>query len=264
MTAEFEHRFLGERLIPVFAGVLVFSAALIFLPLASAQFNGVPASVTSIGFGGHFDRAPGVPPSVTSFGFGQNTGRTDTIVFPAANRQFFNEPDCCINPLFPRNPNPPRLFRHRHHHEFFPAGGEVLAVPYAVPYPVAVEPSADEVTDEEDYQGGPTIFDRRGPGERRRLQRDYAEPLRQDDQPKDSAAATATESPADQPQTVLVYKDGHQDEIQNYAVVGEMLYDLSPGHRRKIALADLDLAATVKQNDDRGIDFRLPPGLQKN
>ena len=46
--------------------------------------------------------------------------------------------------------------------------------------------------------------------------------------------------------------------------MGEMLYDLSPGHRRKIALADLDLAATVKQNDDRGIDFRLPPGLQRN
>ena len=63
---------------------------------------------------------------------------------------------------------------------------------------------------------------------------------------------------------MLVFKDGHQDEIQNYAVVGEMLYDLSPGHRRRIALADLDLATTVKLNDDRGIDFRLPPDLKRN
>jgi len=34
---------------------------------------------------------------------------------------------------------------------------------------------------------------------------------------------------------------------------------LSEGHRRKIPLADLDLQATGKQNDDRGVDFRLPP-----
>jgi hypothetical protein len=33
---------------------------------------------------------------------------------------------------------------------------------------------------------------------------------------------------------------------------------LTAGHRQKIALADLDLTATAKQNDDRGIDFQLP------
>jgi hypothetical protein len=37
-----------------------------------------------------------------------------------------------------------------------------------------------------------------------------------------------------------------------------MLYDLTGGHRQKIALADLDLTATSKQNDDRGIDFEVP------
>jgi hypothetical protein len=265
MDRDFEDPSFVRQLITAVAIFLVSVSVFVFSPPASAQFNGVPASVTSIGFGGHFDRAPGVPASVTSFGFGQNAGRTGAVVFPVPNGQFFNEPDCCINPLFPRDANPPRLFRHHHHHDFFPAGGSVFAVPYAVPYPVAVEPSADEVTDEEDYRGGPTIFDRRGPGERsRRARQDYADSSRSDDQPKDSAAVASQESPADQPETVLVYKDGHQDEIQNYAVVGEMLYDLSPGHRRKIALADLDLAATVKQNDDRGIDFRLPPGLQRN
>jgi hypothetical protein len=57
---------------------------------------------------------------------------------------------------------------------------------------------------------------------------------------------------------VLVFKDGHQLEVANYAIVGNMLYDLTGGHRQKIALADLDLTATSKQNDDRGIDFEVP------
>jgi len=62
----------------------------------------------------------------------------------------------------------------------------------------------------------------------------------------------------DQPQTVLVFKDGRQIEVANYAIVGSTLYDLTGGRRQKIALADLDLTATAKRNDDRGIDFQLP------
>ncbi len=64
--------------------------------------------------------------------------------------------------------------------------------------------------------------------------------------------------------TVLVFKDGHQSEVENYAIFGQTLFDLTPGHRRKIALADLDLVATEKQNDDRGVTFQLPPGTQAN
>ena len=47
-------------------------------------------------------------------------------------------------------------------------------------------------------------------------------------------------------------------EVQNYAIVGDMLYDMTPGRRTRIAIADLDLPATAKENDDRGIDFELP------
>jgi hypothetical protein len=53
-------------------------------------------------------------------------------------------------------------------------------------------------------------------------------------------------------------------EVQNYAIVGNMLYDLTPGHHGKIAIADLDVAATAKQNDDRGIDFHVPAGSEAN
>ena len=66
----------------------------------------------------------------------------------------------------------------------------------------------------------------------------------------------------DEPQTTLVFKDGQQLDVANYAIVGNTLYDLTPGHRRKIALAELDLSATAKENDGRGIDFQLPPSAK--
>ena len=63
---------------------------------------------------------------------------------------------------------------------------------------------------------------------------------------------------------MLVFKDGHTLEVKNYAIQGDLLYDLTPGHPRKITLADLDMSATQKQNDDRGIDFQLPARTNGN
>jgi hypothetical protein len=61
--------------------------------------------------------------------------------------------------------------------------------------------------------------------------------------------------------TVLVYRDQHKREIQNYAIVGNTLWNFAPPHTEKIPLADLDLTATAKANDDRGIAFKVPaPG----
>src|SRR2546428_3227279 len=74
MDTELEHSSFLRQLISA-ATIFAFSV-FIFLPAASAQINGVPASVTSIGFGGNFDRAPGPPASVTSLGFGGQVGRT--------------------------------------------------------------------------------------------------------------------------------------------------------------------------------------------
>ncbi|MGH9523750.1 MAG: hypothetical protein ACRD3E_14580, partial [Terriglobales bacterium] len=65
---------------------------------------------------------------------------------------------------------------------------------------------------------------------------------------------------AQQAPIVLVYKDGHQREVQNYAIVGKYLYDISGFSSQKILLADLNLAATMKANEDRGVDFSLPTG----
>ena len=64
------------------------------------------------------------------------------------------------------------------------------------------------------------------------------------------------------PATVLVFHDQHQQEVQNYAIVGQTLWNFSPQRTEKIPLSQLDLAATIKANDARGVDFRLPASNQ--
>ncbi len=60
------------------------------------------------------------------------------------------------------------------------------------------------------------------------------------------------------PATVLVFHDQHQQEVRNYAIIGQTLWNFAPQHTQKIPLSDLDLPATTKANDERGVDFRLP------
>ncbi len=64
------------------------------------------------------------------------------------------------------------------------------------------------------------------------------------------------------PSTVLVFRDQHQQEVQNYAIVGQTLWNFSSGRTQKIPLSVLDVAATQKANDDRGVEFRLPSGSE--
>jgi hypothetical protein len=59
-------------------------------------------------------------------------------------------------------------------------------------------------------------------------------------------------------ETVLVFGDKHTEEIQNYAVVGNTLWVFTELRARKIPIANLDVPATTRANDDRGVDFRLP------
>jgi len=60
------------------------------------------------------------------------------------------------------------------------------------------------------------------------------------------------------PPTVLLFRDQRKKEVQNYAIVGQTLWIFSQQHTEKIPLSDLDLPATEKANNDRGVDFRVP------
>ena len=57
---------------------------------------------------------------------------------------------------------------------------------------------------------------------------------------------------------MLIYRDGHAEDVQNYAIVGKTIWVFDESRAKKIPLAELDLAATKRGNEDRGIDFVLP------
>jgi hypothetical protein len=87
---------------------------------------------------------------------------------------------------------------------------------------------------------------------------------------QDYAQAPARPAPAPVPQpsvqvkaqedlpVVVVFLDKHIREVKNYAVANEMLVVLDGNKRTKFPLADIDLAATMKLNDERGVDFQIP------
>jgi len=67
------------------------------------------------------------------------------------------------------------------------------------------------------------------------------------------------------PPAVLVFRDGHQEEIEKYTIIGSVIYAQADywstgSWRRKVAIADLDIPATLKMNRERGGRFSLPSG----
>jgi len=65
------------------------------------------------------------------------------------------------------------------------------------------------------------------------------------------------------PPAILVYRDGHTEEVSSYSIIGTALYTKSDywtsgAWTRKIQVADLDVPATIRQNQVRGVKFDLP------
>ena len=58
--------------------------------------------------------------------------------------------------------------------------------------------------------------------------------------------------------TLLVFRDKHTQEVQNYAIVGGTVWIFSEQRATKLPLSWLDIEATTKANEDRGIDFQIP------
>jgi hypothetical protein len=84
----------------------------------------------------------------------------------------------------------------------------------------------------------------------------------QEDRDRDSYARRSQprekERAAVGPATALVFRDQHVEEVRNYAIAGGTLWVLNEQAAKKIPLTQLDLVATAKMNDDRGVDFQVP------
>jgi hypothetical protein len=81
--------------------------------------------------------------------------------------------------------------------------------------------------------------------------------LREEREARESSGSQARPKTEVQP-TQLVFRDKHTEDVQNYAIVGQTFWVLSPQRARKIPLGDLDIPATKKANDDHGVEFQLP------
>jgi len=77
----------------------------------------------------------------------------------------------------------------------------------------------------------------------------------------ESAALTPPQK--EMPPAVLVYRDGHSEEVSNYSIIGRVMYTKSDywtsgAWTRTIQIADLNIPETIEKNRERGITFELP------
>lgn len=258
----------------------------LFAASAMAQINGVPASVasqTSRSFSPGVPASvtsqtsksytPGVPASVTSLGpngfqagapFGAPLTRPTTTISCIAGGAY------CAPTTFPAV-NTGLKHGHRHNRFGFGYGygyGGYLYAPYMYSdYPAYSPDGADmgagynylqpsTVTVEPDPPA-PTIYERRPTTrpyarDEARYDNDYRGPA------SDSAPRSTTIGVGEQETTTLVFADGHQMDVHNYAIVGQNLFNFDGTGPFKIKLAELNLHATEKVNEDNGVEFKLP------
>ena len=207
--------------------------------------GGPPASVTSMTGSG---MNPGIPASVTSMRPSFQSELNDS--FRRHGRDFDGDGD---NDRGHRVP----VFIPIYPYYGYPAyyGDYNMAPAYAQPQP----PAATQPQPEAPAQ---TVFENR-PGYKAPPPEPAATAEVSAPAPSALAEKAAPEEP--EPKTVLIFKDGHKLEVGNYVIVGDTLYNLSGAYRSyKIALADLDIKATIKANSDRGLEFHLPDAANKN
>jgi hypothetical protein len=217
------------------------------LPLTAAAqmrgggFRGGAARGVSRGFAG--PRMNGA----TRFGFRTGTGTSvafGTNFFPnrVHHRVFFNRP------FFSPFASP------------FAFGGYPLAYPYIYDYPfgAAYQSLGDqqETAVAPQQYTPPPQYDRTDELNRRidRLTDEIANLRQQQTQPPPAMAETTQQPPA----TTLVFKDHHEEPVQNYAIVGQTLWVFSERTSHKVPLSDIDVAATRQANSARGIQFNVP------
>jgi len=80
-----------------------------------------------------------------------------------------------------------------------------------------------------------------------------------------TGAKEAVPSPAKLPPAVLVFRDGHNEEVERYMIRGDVIfadanYWSTGSWTRKVPIVELDISATKKINEERGVKFTLPAG----
>jgi hypothetical protein len=75
------------------------------------------------------------------------------------------------------------------------------------------------------------------------------------------ASVTAAAVPAAEPQLTVIFRDGHTQQIRNYALTRTALIvldDAASGRQQRISLDQINLPATQQSAQDAGLDFHPP------
>jgi hypothetical protein len=108
----------------------------------------------------------------------------------------------------------------------------------------------DAMSQQADSRYGEHSMDSR---ERRRPPQEERKSEKREDNDPPAAVPVEDKTPA----AVFIFKDGHQLETKNYAIMNGTLIDFSSKTLKKIQLDEIDSAATLKANDDRGVAVKL-------
>jgi len=161
----------------------------------------------------------------------------------------------------------PAFSHHFHHHPFGNAGGiffsdlgyePVSSQPVSVIVVQPPAPAAPPTVEESHPPAKPLLLELQGD---RWVQVEHFQMTR-GALPDHNAKAQTKNAPEE---TLLVFRDGHSESTTGYAVIGDALYEqrnywASGSWTKKIAMADLDLPATIQANQQQGLRFRLPAG----
>jgi len=233
--------------------IAVLLAAAAFPPSLEGQMRAVqrPNVPGRISVGPHF--RPGQPPpggfrTVMPRPLGRRGVFVRTGVFPNHFRfSLFFGNSCFTDPFFDPFFCQQFFFRNRF----------LFAQPVFLPYPVYTAPYSQVVE-----QTPSTVADRGSDlaGELERLT-DEVERLREEQTAREQARLTPPRRPSAEenvPSTILVFRDGHRSEVQNYAIVEQTMWVFTEQRARKISVSDLDVEATRKVNAEHGVEFRFP------
>ena len=79
--------------------------------------------------------------------------------------------------------------------------------------------------------------------------------LRDEREAPQPASAPARSERSYGPPVTLVFRDGRRVEASNYAIAGDTFWIVSERSARKVAMSDLDVAATRKANEQSGVEL---------
>ena len=148
----------------------------------------------------------------------------------------------------------PFFFPHRfHHRRFFFATFPWWYYSYPIGYSGYSSYDSSNASYDENRQMAEEINRLANEVERLREEQESRQPLPSPPQEPQVEKKSEPSAP-----TVLVFRDKHIQEVHNFAIVGPTLWIFNEQRATKVPLSSLDVDATTKLNDERGVEFRLP------